>query len=58
MREISRGCSSLEKLCGFSNLSPTMHVGTFTEAEKNMRDAIKPVALDLRSDRQINRCQH
>ena len=26
--------------------------------KKDMRDAIKPVAMDLSSDRQINRCRH
>ena len=45
MREIARGYSALEKLCGYLNLSPPMQVNAFNETQKTVLEAYNTVQV-------------
>ena len=50
MREIGWGYSALDKLCGYLNLSPPMHVNAFKETQKTVLDVYNTVALQSMTD--------
>ena len=43
MREIGRGYSALEKVCGCLNISPPMQVNAFNETQKTVLEAFNDV---------------
>ena len=50
MREIDRGYSALEKLCGYLSLSPPMQVNAFNEIQKTILEVCNTVALQSMTD--------
>ena len=50
MREIGRGYSALEKLCGYLNLSPPMQVNAFNEIQKTILEVCNTVTLQSMTD--------